>query len=326
MLQFICKKCKHSFSIERHPLFHSFKEKINEIKGEESPELSDQRAIELFVNIAVDITKSIRCPQCQATVKLTSIGSWILDRPLDASTSEPFVQNILDFVDLSKEYEKTPTSDPLKYSDERSDFAKGIAEHLMWHPGTLVYLEDPELIADAKKAIDDLWDNTSYAELCDEMFSGGFSSLMVSIVGNYIENVKSLKPTFVSIEPGKEIRTYFQQAMTAWCHGLNTAALILSCSILEKTLHEALLKKDAKLIYKSTTVKSFKALRYGEYNFEEKIDNAKDVSMFDEQEKNKAHKIRIARNNAVHNIKQSSKDETYRMIMTTKDLLEKLLH
>lgn len=79
--------------------------------------------------------------------------------------------------------------------------------------------------------------------------SQGFSELMVNIIGDYIERAKKIKPIFSTVKPTDVIRTYFQEAMNAWCYGLNTAALILSCSILESILKQVLLRKDPKFVY-----------------------------------------------------------------------------
>lgn len=146
---------------------------------------------------------------------------------------------------------------------------------------------------------------------------------MVSIVGDYIERVKMIKPTFITVSPTNEIRTYFQQAMTAWSHGLNTAALILSCSILEAILKQVLCRKDPKLVYETGTGKSFKDFK--EKDLEVLIENARLKKILDGSEANKANKIRKSRNAAVHKLKQFSSKETFNAIISTKDLLEKLL-
>ena len=146
---------------------------------------------------------------------------------------------------------------------------------------------------------------------------------MVSIVGDYIERVKMIKPTFITVKPSNEIRTYFQQAMNAWSHGLNTASLILCCSILEAILKQVLLSKDLKLVYDTGSGKSFKEFK--EKDLGALIENARIKKIFNEGEAEKADKIRKNRNAAVHKLKEFSSNETYKTVMTTKDLLERLL-
>ena len=320
MFEFRCKKCKNTFSVEQHPLFQSLKDKLNaEPKG-----LSDDDALKAFSETILEITKQIHCQQCQSTVYLVGVGNIKIGEGLDA-TSEPLVKIIKGLVDLHKEYKsKTSTPDSfLKYSDEVSEYAQEIAEHLMWRPGTLVHFEDTELMNEAKIAIDELWKNLSDDKLLDEMLSGGFSGLLACIVGDYIDRVKMIKPTFITVKPTNEIKTYFQEAMNAWSHGLNTASLILSCSILEAILKQVLLRKDPKLAYNTGNGKSFKDFK--EKDLEALIENARLKKILDDGEAKKADKIRKTRNAAVHKLKQFSSDETYKAIITTKELIEKLL-
>jgi hypothetical protein len=84
-----------------------------------------------------------------------------------------------------------------------------------------------------------------------------------------------------------------------------------------------LLKKGPKLVYDFGSGKNFKGIK--EKDFEVLIKNAKSKGILNVSETGKAHKIRIMRNDAVHKLKHFSSEETYRAIISTKDLLEKLL-
>lgn len=318
MFRFRCKKCKNTFAIEQHPLFQNLKDKINA----EPKDFSDDEELKSIFETVLEITKQIRCQQCQSTVYLIGIADINIEKGIDA-TSEPFVKCIKGLVDLHKEYKsKATTPDSfLKYSENVSEYAKEIVEHLMWHPGTLVYFEDIDLMNDAKEVITELYRNMSSNELWHETFSGGYSGLLVDIIGDYIDRVKEIKPTFISIEPDNQTRTYFQEAMNAWSFGLNSAPLILSCSILEAILKQILLKKDPKLVYDFG--KSFKDIK--EKDLEALIENAKLKKILDNSEAKKAHKIRKSRNDAVHKLKKFSSEETYKAIISTKELIEKLL-
>jgi len=319
--KFRCKKCKNTFSVEQHPLFQTLK---NKLKAEPKGYSDIEASFKAFVETGLEITRQIRCQQCQATVYLTGIGDLTIEKGIDA-TSEPPVQSIKGLVDLYKEYKSISTTPDsfLKFSDEVREYAQEITEHLMWNPGSLVYFEDMELMKDAKAAVDELWKNLSYDDLSDEMFSGGFSGLMVNIVGDYIERVKMVKPTFITVNPDNETKTYFQQAMDAWSHGLNTASLILSCSILEAILIKVLLKKNPKLVYDFGEGKNFKNIKVKDLWV--LIENAKNVAVLDDTEAGKADRIREMRNAAVHKLKQFSSEETFKAIIDTKELLEKLL-
>lgn len=193
----------------------------------------------------------------------------------------------------------------------------------MWNPGTLIYFEDSHLMEEAKNIITELWETIDYDDLSDEMFSGGFSGFMVNIICEYIERAKKIKPIFITVEPTDEIRTFFQEAMNAWCFGLYTAALILSCSILESILKQQLLRKDPKFVYDIDNGKGFQNIK--EKDLRTLIDNAKQAGLLDDIEIKKAQKIRESRNASVHKLRQYSSEETYDAIIATKELIEKLL-
>jgi hypothetical protein len=55
------------------------------------------------------------------------------------------------------------------------------------------------------------------------------------------------------------------------------------------------------------------------------IDNAARKKLISPEEKRIAHGIRILRNDAVHDLHQISYKETYKAIMNTKKLIERLL-
>ena len=86
MLKFQCKKCKNVFAIEQHPLFQELKGKLNAApKG-----LSDDEVLKVFSETILEITKEIRCQQCQSSVYLIGIANISFEKEIDA-TSEPFV-------------------------------------------------------------------------------------------------------------------------------------------------------------------------------------------------------------------------------------------
>jgi hypothetical protein len=81
---------------------------------------------------------------------------------------------------------------------------KSIVEDLMWSPGTLIYIADETERKTAQVIIDMIWKNEDIDGIFDEMTSGGYSGLLVNIIGDYIDRAKKIKPTLISIDT-KEI-------------------------------------------------------------------------------------------------------------------------
>jgi hypothetical protein len=258
------------------------------------------------------ITKQIKCSDCQSTVYLIGIGQNHFKDEIDIS-SEPIIQAIKKLVDLHKKYkeENITANSFVVYSEEAEGLAYEIIERLVWEPGKLLYFEDAALIDSARKAVKDLWDSLPSSELWDEISSGGYKGILVNIISDYIDRAKLLKPVFISVEPPNPVKKYFREAMGAWLFGLNTAALILCCSIIEEMLET---------IYPKLT----KAEKEKKGKLEALIDKA-NGKIFNKTEAETAHIIRLLRNDAVHELKRPSKEDTYEAILNTVSLIEKIL-
>ncbi len=301
MLKFRCKRCRKEFPFEQVASYISLKENLSNIHDLES------------LNVAIEqITNQIKCSDCQSTVYLIGIGQNNFKDEIDIS-SEPIIQAIKRLVDLHKKYktENITANSFVKYSKEAEGLAYEIIENLILEPGKLLYFEDTNLISDAKDVVKLLWDDLSSNEIFDEISAGGYKGLLVNIIGDYIDRAKLLKPIFISIEPTNKIRKYFREAMGAWLFGLNTASLILCCSIIEEMLET---------IYPKLT----KAEKDGKGKLEALIDKAKG-KVFNGTEADTAHIIRLLRNDAVHDLKIASKKDTYEAILNAASLIEKIL-
>lgn len=189
MLKFRCKRCRKEFPFEQAASYLSLKENLFNVHDLES------------LNVAIEqITKQIKCSDCQSTVYLIGIGQNKLKDEIDIS-GEPIIQAIKRLVDLHKKYktENITANSFVKYSEEAEGSAYEIIENLIWEPGKLLYFEDTNLISDARDAVRLLWDDLSFNEILDEMDAGGYKGLLVSIIGDYIDRAKLLKPVFISI-------------------------------------------------------------------------------------------------------------------------------
>ena len=201
---------------------------------------------------------------------------------------------------------------------------KSIVEGLMWSPGTLIYIPNEAERKAAKVFIDVIWKNEDTDDIFDEITGGGYSGLLVNIIGDYIDRAKILKPTFISINPeNTEFYVYFEEAMRSWLFGLNNSVLILCCSMLESLLKEKLSAVSVSYVYDFSDNKNFSGIK--QFQMDKLISNASQIGLIGKQETNVAFTIKNLRNNVVHKLQNVSQQQAYEAIMNTKDLIEKLL-
>lgn len=222
--------------------------------------------------------------------------------------NSPLAVKILELINIirkSFDPERNALSSSEELGSQFSSLYESILNDLLWSPGILIYLKDPSELKAAQATIDLIWKMKDSEQILAEITGGGYSGLLVSIIGDYADRFKMLKPTFVSIRPDNtDFNVYFNEAMKAWLFGLDNASLILCFSILEAIFKQKLPKKKAK-----------------SHTLETLIDNAK----LNPEEKEIAHSIRKLRNDAVHGVRQASYKETYEALLNTKKLVEKLL-
>lgn len=300
MLKFRCKRCGKEFSFEQVASYLQLKENLSNVHDLES-----------LSNAIEEITKQIKCFDCQVSVYLIGIGKNDIEDEIDVS-SEPIIQTIKRLTDLHKKYkmENITANSFIEYSKEAKGLAYEIIESLIWEPGKLLFFEDSILINDAKDVVKDIWESIPSEDLWNETLSGGYKGLLVNIICDYIDRAKSLKPVFIAINPSNQIKSFFREAMGAWLHGLDTASLILCCAMIEEMLET---------IYPDLT----KAEKAGKGKLQALIDKAKG-NIFDNADADNAHEIRLLRNDAVHKLKKSSKKDTYEAIFNTVSLIEKI--
>jgi len=212
-----------------------------------------------------------------------------------------------------------------RQTTEFNSLWKSIVEDLMWSPGTLIYIADETERKAAQVIIDLIWKTEDIDEIFDEMTSGGYSGLLVNIIGDYIDRAKMLKPTLISINiQDFEFKRYFEEAMEAWLHGLNSAALILCGSIIEDLIKTQLYNIDPNLLL-DVERKGQKTKGKTNKRLFKMIDTAFSHRIIDKEGKKTAHRIRNLRNDAVHELKMVTEEQTYRAILDTKQLIEKIL-
>lgn len=210
-------------------------------------------------------------------------------------------------------------------TNEFNSLWESVVEDLMWSPGTLIYIADETERKAAQVLIDLIWKTQDTDEMFDEMTSGGYAGLLVNIIGDYIDRAKMLKPTLISINPQNiEFTRYFEEAMKAWLHGLNSSSLILCGSIIEDMIKTQLYNIDPNLALDlEREGQNVKGVR--NKKLEILINTAFSHHIIDKKGKAIAHRIRVLRNNAVHKLENVSEKQTYQAILDTKELVEKIL-
>ena len=208
-----------------------------------------------------------------------------------------------------------------------------ILDHILRHPGKFICIPEARKRTAAQEVVETLWkeevdDNDEFYRLIHYGVPyGGNSpgrcdSISDGLGTTYHLRVRQLKPTFVSNNLPADVRCCFEQAMEAWVRGLDSAALILCWSVLESLMKERLLNIDTDLVYQSAAPGSrCRKLR----PWPEIIKSAKNLGILNAEGAAAADDICKTRNNAVHELKDVTEDQSFRAITNTRWLLEFLV-
>ena len=116
-----------------------------------------------------------------------------------------------------------------------------LISNLVNNPGELIYYPDKSNLKVAQKLTTLIWDTTNSDEIFQNVSLGDDSIFMVNLLGDYSDRIKKLRPSFVTTEPNNtEFEIIYKECMNAWLFGLNNAAIILCCSLIENLLKEKL--------------------------------------------------------------------------------------
>ncbi len=221
--------------------------------------------------------------------------------------------------------EKGTLDIPEDLKEKFNSLYKSIFDELLWYPGTLIYMENPNELRAAQATMDLIWETVDADDIFDEMLSGGYGGLLANVMGDYADRIKMLKPTFISVNPQNyEFHIYYEEAMKAWLFGLSNSSLIICCSILETMLRQELYRISIDLVYQlnrsDRKIEGVESLP-----LDILIENATKEKLISYEERKTAHRIRKLRNDAIHSLRQVTHEETYEAIINTKNLIEKLL-
>ncbi len=233
-------------------------------------------------------------------------------------------EKILSIVPIFIQLLRDEASDSSEIDSEQfNELFESILEYLVWEPGTLLYFEDPDDIPRAKFVTELIWKNADNERIFEEMTEGGYSGLLVNMVGDYLDRAKMLKPTFTSIYPEhSEFHVYYREAMRCWLFGMSNAAVILSNSLIELILYDRLSEISQELVVNLDYRNGNPCV--SKHKLKELIDNAKNEDLISYEETQAAHEIRKLRNRAVHEQRVISDKESFKVIEDTKIIAEKL--
>jgi hypothetical protein len=199
-----------------------------------------------------------------------------------------------------------------------------IFKELMWNPGQLIHIQDENKMLRGKSLVDYFWDKRGRAdELMERLHDGEFGGLLFQLTGDYVGAVSELRPMFIAVEPTREVREYFQEAVRAWLHGVDKGGLILCWSSIEMLLREKLLRQDFELVYKLRKKKD--PTSWIERTCRRWIESAEQLRWLDKGTAKKALAIKEARDKAVHRQFAPSSKEVHQFIMDTKTIIDQLM-
>lgn len=234
---------------------------------------------------------------------------------------EQLGRKIKKLVELNRAAKGNPAGFVREHVEEYVALRQAITMHLIRYPGTLVHFEDKQLTGEAIRAVNQLWASVQDRDIWDEIRYGDLGG---DIQVTYSLRAKRLRPTFISVTPRQEVVSHYEQAMSAWLHGLDCAALILCCLIIEDLVKDKLFKKDPRLVYESTRDRGLNPLGR-EKDLAKLLRTARHESLLTQQGYRNAERIRRLRNGAVHRLKQIGEDQGFDAILDTKSLIEQLL-
>ena len=202
----------------------------------------------------------------------------------------------------------------------RTDRRKLIDDFLS-NPGTLIFVPYA-----AQFVLDTIWND--FVERENIMEDPDFpDDTMNCMIFEYVYKAIELKPQFISVDPKiLDFEKYYNQAVSAYCHELNGASLIICCSFLEMALKEKMneLELDPIDLRYEVNDKGVKTPIGVCFNFSNIINKAYEENIIDKNDRNTLHRIRKLRNDVIHEDKEITSEKSLETIMQMKTVFEHL--
>lgn len=211
---------------------------------------------------------------------------------------------------------------------EYQQLRRQLRQLLISNPGTLVYIGNDDTAIGAMPFYE-IWrdilsieeeDVEDYDELIEDTHS-------VGVIEDAIERSKIISPQFIFVNPNiLNFNRYYEQAVRAYIYDLNNASLIIICSFLETALKEKLSEYKLDAVDLKYEIDD-KGNRYPVgvcSKFTDQIDKCYAEDMITREDKDKLHKIRKLRNDAVHEGKAVPAEQILESINDMKSIFENL--
>jgi len=196
----------------------------------------------------------------------------------------------------------SPSKQPPKEDKEELErITSKILDELVVNPGGIIFTENNS----SKKGKCRTAINFFFQSFNSEEFSDFFAEKRNELdeLFEYEDRFTSLRPTFIDIHPAnqKQFFTFYNEAMRCWLFGLDISSVIVISTLLENTL-KATLGKNSK--------------------FEKLIDESYRRNIISLKSRDHAHKLRKTRNKIAHEGFIINKDESLKLVIETKDVIE----
>lgn len=233
-------------------------------------------------------------------------------------------ENILN---LLQEYEKFSASGGTSEeyakssSKKKSLLLQEIIIGFAWNPGEFIFVKDEEekdLLEHQFNEIwnyveDDIFDVIFWGEYPGSGLQDEFASLVIYEVA---ERLKRIRPIFSSIiYPDSEFKEYYNEALSAWLFGLNTASLIICWSFLE-----ALIRNTVHF----RSIQAYMKISQMDNQQEELLAQLKEWQILNGSDIHDINGLRKLRNKAVHETEPIDSSTAFKAIRKSRTIVEKI--
>ena len=130
------------------------------------------------------------------------------------------------------------------------------------------------------------------------------------------ERLKKIRPTFLSIDyPDSEFKEYYNEALSAWLFGLNTASLIISWSFLEALIKNTVLLRS---------IQAYMAIIQMEIPQREFLAQLEEWQILNGSDLDDIDGLRRLRNKAVHETEPIDSNTAFEAIRKSRAIVEKI--